>query len=85
MSIYPLRSNPIMGNAAEWGLLDGAVQKLEGAWSTKADPGFANLVPPASDPLRQRILVELIKVDREFSWRWGPAGLWRRTSASGRN
>jgi serine/threonine protein kinase/Tol biopolymer transport system component len=60
-----------MGNVTASNLLDDAVEQLEKAWRATPDPGFANLVPLASDPRRERVLLELIKVDQEYSWRSG--------------
>jgi serine/threonine protein kinase/Tol biopolymer transport system component len=61
-----------MRNVVElWNTLDEAVRRLEETWAATPDPGFESLVPSPDDPLRQRVLVELVKVDQEYSWRSG--------------
>ncbi len=54
-----------------WEAIDKAVRQLETAWQVKAQPSIRPFVPPANDPLRQRVLVELIKVDQERRWNAG--------------
>jgi hypothetical protein len=54
-----------------WEAIDKAVQRLEQAWQVKPQPNIGPLVPPVADPLRLRVLVELIKVDQEHRWTMG--------------
>ncbi len=56
---------------ADWALLSQAVATFENSWQSAPDPGFADLLPSPEHPLRQRVLVELVKVDQEFHWRAG--------------
>ena len=49
-----------------WGVIHNAVEQLEKAWRAGSPPPFPNLPPPGE--LRQRVLVELIKVDQECRW-----------------
>jgi hypothetical protein len=56
---------------AAWSMIDEAVRRLEQAWKLKPNPGFADLVPPSVNPFRKHVLVELVKVDQEQSWRMG--------------
>jgi len=51
----------------DWSRLSLSVRELEGAWQSNR-PELGQFVPPRSDPLRLRVLVELIKVDQERSW-----------------
>jgi len=51
-----------------WDAMSEAVEGFEAAWQTAFAPGIAQFLPPADDPLRRRVLVELIKVDQEYRW-----------------
>jgi WD40 repeat protein/predicted Ser/Thr protein kinase len=52
-----------------WSVLRDAVRTLEESWRTGSSSGFVDLLPSADHPFRQRVLIELIKVDQEFRWR----------------
>ncbi|NLY01111.1 MAG: protein kinase [Rhodopirellula sp.] len=54
-----------------WVALADAIGQFERAW--QRDPGieFDPFLPSADHPLRQRMLVELIKSDQEFRWQRG--------------
>jgi hypothetical protein len=54
-----------------WEAIDKAVRQLEKAWQIKPQPNIGPLAPPPPDPLRLRVLVELIKVDQEHRWTAG--------------
>jgi len=47
-------------------LLDEAVEGLENSWQASGDGDIARFVPPPGHALRERVLVELIKVDQEY-------------------
>ena len=51
-----------------WGLLADAVRRLEDSWQTSGTADLSEFVPPGHEPLRQQVLVELIKVDQEFNY-----------------
>ena len=55
-------------DANEWSLLDEVVEKLEDSWRTSSAGGVAPFVPPKGHALRERVLIELIKVDQEHRW-----------------
>ena len=48
---------------ADWSRLDDAVEEFEKSCQTGA-ADMARFVPPANDPLRRQMLLELIKVDQ---------------------
>jgi len=56
---------------AAWDAIDQAVWQLEEAWRHASRPDIEAFVPPPGDPLRQQVLVELIKVDQEHRWKSG--------------
>jgi hypothetical protein len=56
---------------AAWETIDVAIRQLEEAWRHTSQPDIANFVPPAGNPLRLRVLVELIKADQECCWKSG--------------
>ena len=58
-------------DSQSWEVLADAIRRLESAWKTSPDPNLASFVPSAAIPSRQRVLVELIKVDQEYRWRSG--------------
>jgi tRNA A-37 threonylcarbamoyl transferase component Bud32 len=45
-----------------------AVERFEALWRSSPFPELSELVPDRTDPLRLRILVELITVDQELRW-----------------
>lgn len=55
----------------QWSLVDKAVDRLQQLWHVGTSPDFSPLVPPENDPLRLRVLIELIKIDQEFHWQQG--------------
>jgi len=56
---------------ADWRILSSAVRRFEEAWKSGSQPSFSHLLPPPGEPIRQCILIELIKVDQEYRWRAG--------------
>ena len=56
---------------ADWTRLDAAVGQLEESWRTASDATLGQLVPPCGDPLRGRVLIQLVKIDQEYRWRAG--------------
>ena len=56
---------------ADWDAIDKALRQLEEAWRRASQADIGSLVPPAGNPLRLRVLVELIKVDQECRWKSG--------------
>ena len=56
---------------ADWTRLDAAVGQLEESWRTSSDATLGQLVPPCGDPLRDPVLIQLIKIDQEYRWRAG--------------
>ena len=54
-----------------WFRADEAVQRLEDQWQHTPAPDLTQFVPAPSDPLRERVLLELIKVDQEYRWQAG--------------
>ncbi len=52
-------------------LLDEAVEGLETSWLLGGTGDIAALAPPLGHPLRERVLIELVKVDQEYRWRSG--------------
>ncbi len=55
----------------DWGLLAEAINALEESWLQDSAADLSELVPKLGGPLRDRVLVELIKTDQEFCWRNG--------------
>ena len=51
--------------------VEEALRRLEVAWQKESDVDLRKFVPPPDDPLRTRILKELIKVDQEHRWKKG--------------
>jgi len=58
-----------------WAVIGDAVRRLERAWAVGEPIDWARLVPPPGEPLRRRVLVELIKVDQECRWARGEGHL----------
>lgn len=54
-----------------WSLLNRSIFHFEDAWNGGVVPDIAAFLPKANGLLRERILVELIKVDQENRWRRG--------------
>lgn len=54
-----------------WSQLSQTVSAFESAWAQSPFPEMAQFVPLESDPQREAILAELIKVDQEMCWRVG--------------
>ena len=54
-----------------WAVLADAVGELEQSWQSDAATDIGQLVPTVANPLRRRVLVELVKVDQEFRWERG--------------
>jgi hypothetical protein len=52
----------------ERSLLDEAVEKLENFWQVTGNGDIASIVPLPDHVFRERVLVELIKVDQEYRW-----------------
>lgn len=55
----------------DWGLLAEALNALEETWIRNSSADLKEFVPSLSGPLRDRVLVELIKSDQEFRWQNG--------------
>ncbi len=55
----------------QWAAISNAIWQLETSWHADSPIEISDLVPSAADPLRQRVLVELIKVDQEHRWKAG--------------
>jgi serine/threonine protein kinase len=56
---------------SQWAVLRAAVEQLEEAWRAGHGVDLCRLVPPIADPLQERVLIELIKVDQEYRWQKG--------------
>ena len=56
---------------AGYAVLAKATRALEESWRAAPNPDSSHLVPRVSDPLRERVLIELIKVDQDLSWASG--------------
>ena len=54
---------------AGWARVGDAVGRLEESWRRAAPAELAELAPPRDDPLFERTLVELIKIDWEYRWK----------------
>ena len=54
-----------------WAFLGDAVRRLEESWQTTSGAELAQFAPPPGNPLRERVLIELIKVDQEYRWKSG--------------
>ena len=54
-----------------WLVLHQCVRRLEDGWKQGKPPEIEPILPPPSDPTRERVLVELIKFDQENRWRAG--------------
>ena len=61
-----------MGKQTErtWDLVNDAVRRFEQAWKAAPNPTFPDLPLPET-AVRQKVLIELIKVDQEHRWRVG--------------
>jgi hypothetical protein len=55
----------------DWETIDVAIRQLEEAWRRAPQPDIRSLVPTADNPLRLRVLAELIKADQECRWKAG--------------
>lgn len=56
---------------ASWQKLSDAIAKLESAWKDSTPHNLRPFVPDCDDPVRQLIIVELIKVDQELGLQQG--------------
>lgn len=57
---------------ADWSEVAAAIEALHAAWEAEsAIPSLTDFVPPAGSASRQRLLLELIKVDMEQRWSRG--------------
>ena len=54
-----------------WKLLDDLLERFEQSWQTAPPPEMTDFVPSAGHGLRERFLIELIKVDQEYRWESG--------------
>lgn len=54
-----------------WSTLTAAIEGFEQAWQATSHPHFASFLPAGPATLRQRVLVELVKVDQEYRWKCG--------------
>ena len=71
---FPYEWNGCCGHCqsdADWEIIDAAIRQLEEAWRHAPQPDVGSLVPPAGNPLRLRVLVELVKADQECRWKLG--------------
>jgi len=53
---------------ASWEFLDDVLERFEESWRAAPPPQIEDFVPPPDHGLRERVLVELIKVDEEYRW-----------------
>jgi eukaryotic-like serine/threonine-protein kinase len=60
-----------MYDDSDWELLDDLVERFEEAWRQQGVASLEAFVPAPDSPHRQRVLVELVKVDQEFHWAAG--------------
>ena len=60
-----------MCNHSDWELLDDLVERFEEAWREQGVASLEAFVPSTDSLHRQRVLVELVKVDQEFHWAAG--------------
>lgn len=58
-------------NDAQWRRVRDIVEELERQWRAGSRPDWKSLAPPPGDPVRGAALVELAKVDLEYSWHSG--------------
>lgn len=70
MADLPTDSTAELSDTA-WHKVDRAVRRLEVSWQVGTVDDLSAFVPHADEPLRLRILAELIKVDQEYHWRNG--------------
>ena len=70
MSYEPLTPLEQM-NDAQWRRVRDVVEELERLWRAGSRPDWKSLAPPPGDPVRGAALVELAKVDLEYSWHNG--------------
>jgi WD40 repeat protein len=54
-----------------WSVLVASVEGVENAWQAATPPHLASFLPAESAAFRQRVLVELVKVDQEYRWKSG--------------
>jgi len=54
-----------------WLAISDAIWQLEHSWQTRSGADLVDYVPAPGDPLRQRVLVELVKIDQERRWEAG--------------
>ena len=54
-----------------WALLSRTVRQLEQSWRENCEADVAEYVPASNHPLRQLVLLELVKVDQEYRWKSG--------------
>ncbi|MGA2032912.1 MAG: hypothetical protein ABSG68_11680 [Thermoguttaceae bacterium] len=68
------RSPTITGDELDdqsWSLLNKSVFRFEDAWNGGVRPDIGAFLPSLNGILRERVLVELVKVDQENCWRGG--------------
>src|SRR5438477_4504984 len=63
---------PVPPRAEDWLALKDAVKRFEHAWRQAPRPGIDDYLPPG-DPLRFRVLVELVHIDLELRLKAGEA------------
>src|SRR5262245_7171844 len=61
--------------ATDWQVIDQHVADFEEALAANGVAALADYLPPAGDPLRTPILLELVRVDLEHAWKSGRARL----------
>ena len=67
----------VMGNEYQYGqeesydFLEEVVFRLEESWRTRGEADLVEFVVEPGHPLRERALIELIKVDQEYRWESG--------------
>jgi len=54
-----------------WAEITRASRELERLWRASPNPDFSHLIPLSGQPYRERVLIELIKVDQEYRWAAG--------------
>jgi serine/threonine protein kinase len=66
--INPMVQSADKWSADGWALVNEAVEGVEQSWRVARKADLAQFAPPIGHPLRERVLVELIKVDQEYQW-----------------
>lgn len=62
---------PLMSDDSGWYFLDDVVERFEGTWRRQGVAELKAFVPAPDVPHRQRVLMELVKVDQELRWAAG--------------